>query len=229
MKHGKKYLDSKKLIESSKLYDPAEAISLVKQTGKAKFDETVELSIRLGVDPRHADQQVRGTVVLPHGTGKKVRVLVFAKGDKAEEARAAGADYVGEAELADKIKNENWFDFDVAVATPDMMGVVGRIGRILGPKGLMPNPKSGTVTADVAKAIEEIKGGMVEYRVDKTAIAHVPIGKASFDEEKLVENLTALMEAVVKAKPSSAKGTYLKSLYLSTTMGPSVRLNGTKF
>ena len=229
MKHGKKYLDSKKLIESSKLYDPAEAISLVKQTGKAKFDETVELSIRLGVDPRHADQQVRGTVVLPHGTGKKVRVLVFAKGDKAEEARAAGADYVGEAELADKIKNENWFDFDVAVATPDMMGVVGRIGRILGPKGLMPNPKSGTVTADVAKAIEEIKGGKVEYRVDKTAIAHVPIGKASFDEEKLVENLTALMDAVVKAKPSSAKGTYLKSLYLSTTMGPSVRLNGTKF
>ena len=229
MKHGKKYLDSKKLIESSKLYDPAEAISLVKQTGKAKFDETVELSIRLGVDPRHADQQVRGTVVLPHGTGKKVRVLVFAKGDKAEEARAAGADYVGEAELADKIKNENWFDFDVAVATPDMMGVVGRIGRILGPKGLMPNPKSGTVTADVAKAIEEIKGGKVEYRVDKTAIAHVPIGKASFDEEKLVENLTALMEAVVKAQPSSAKGTYLKSLYLSTTMGPSVRLNGTKF
>ena len=205
MKHGKKYLDSKKLIESSKLYDPAEAISLVKQTGKAKFDETVELSIRLGVDPRHADQQVRGTVVLPHGTGKKVRVLVFAKGDKAEEARAAGADYVGEAELADKIKNENWFDFDVAVATPDMMGVVGRIGRILGPKGLMPNPKSGTVTADVAKAIEEIKGGKVEYRVDKTAIAHVPIGKASFDEEKLVENLTALMEAVVKAKPSSAQ------------------------
>ena len=167
--------------------------------------------------------------MLPHGTGKKVRVLVFAKGDKAEEARAAGADYVGEAELADKIKNENWFDFDVAVATPDMMGVVGRIGRILGPKGLMPNPKSGTVTADVAKAIEEIKGGKVEYRVDKTAIAHVPIGKASFDEEKLVENLTALMEAVVKAKPSSAKGTYLKSLYLSTTMGPSVRLNGTKF
>lgn len=229
MKHGKKYLDSKKLIESSKLYDPAEAISLVKQTGKAKFDETVEISIRLGVDPRHADQQVRGTVVLPHGTGKKVRVLVFAKGEKAEEARAAGADYVGEAELADKIKNENWFDFDVAVATPDMMGVVGRIGRILGPKGLMPNPKSGTVTADVAKAIEEIKGGKVEYRVDKTAIAHVPIGKVSFDEEKLVENLTTLMEAVVKAKPSSAKGTYLKSLYLSTTMGPSVRLNGTKF
>lgn len=229
MKHGKRYNDAKKLIEQNKLYDPAEAIALVRQTGKAKFDETVELSIRLGVDPRHADQQVRGTVVLPHGTGKKVRVLVFAKGDKADEARAAGAEYVGEAELADKIKNENWFDFDVAVATPDMMGVVGRIGRILGPKGLMPNPKSGTVTADVAKAIEEIKGGKVEYRVDKTAIAHVPIGKASFDEEKLVENLTTLMEAVVKAKPSSAKGTYLKSLYLSTTMGPSVRLNGLKF
>ena len=229
MKHGKKYLESKKLIDSNKLYDPADAISLVKQTGKAKFDETVELSIRLGVDPRHADQQVRGAVVLPHGTGRVVRVLVFAKGEKAEEARAAGADYVGEAELVDKIRTENWFDFDVCVATPDMMGVVGRIGRILGPKGLMPNPKSGTVTADVAKAIEEIKGGKVEYRVDKTAIAHVPIGKVSFDEEKLVENLTTLMEAVVKAKPSSAKGTYLKSLYLSTTMGPSVRLNGTKF
>lgn len=229
MKHGKKYLDSKKLIESTRLYNPAEAIALVKQTGKAKFDETVELSIRLGVDPRHADQQVRGTVVLPHGTGKKVRVLVFAKGEKADEARAAGAEYVGEAELADKIKNENWFDFDVAIATPDMMGVVGRIGRILGPKGLMPNPKSGTVTADVAKAVEEVKGGKVEYRVDKTAIAHVPIGKVSFDEEKLVENLTTLMEAVVKAKPSSAKGTYLKSLFLSTTMGPSIRLNGTKF
>ncbi len=229
MKHGKKYLDSKKLIEPHKHYDPSEAIALVKQTGKAKFDETVELSIRLGVDPRHADQQVRGTVILPHGTGKTVRVLVFAKGEKADEARAAGAEYVGEAELADKIKNENWFDFDVAVATPDMMGVVGRIGRILGPKGLMPNPKSGTVTADVAKAIEDIKGGKVEYRVDKTAIAHVPIGKVSFEEEKLEENLTTLMEAVVKAKPSSAKGTYLKSLYLSTTMGPSVRLNTTKF
>ena len=229
MKHGKKYLDSKKLIEPNKQYDPAEAVALVKQTGKAKFDETIELSIRLGVDPRHADQQVRGTVVLPHGTGKTVRVLVFAKGDKADEARAAGAEYVGEAELADKIKNENWFDFDVAVATPDMMGVVGRIGRILGPKGLMPNPKSGTVTADVAKAIEEIKGGKVEYRVDKTAIAHVPIGKVSFEEAKLEENLATLMEAVIKAKPSSAKGTYLKSLYLSTTMGPSVRLNSTKF
>ena len=220
MKHGKKYLDSKKLIEPNKQYDPAEAVALVKQTGKAKFDETIELSIRLGVDPRHADQQVRGTVVLPHGTGKTVRVLVFAKGDKADEARAAGAEYVGEAELADKIKNENWFDFDVAVATPDMMGVVGRIGRILGPKGLMPNPKSGTVTADVAKAIEEIKGGKVEYRVDKTAIAHVPIGKVSFEEAKLEENLATLMEAVIKAKPSSAKGTYLKSLYLSLPWAP---------
>ncbi|NLC31955.1 MAG: 50S ribosomal protein L1 [Clostridiales bacterium] len=229
MKHGKKYIDSKKLIEPNKHYDPAEAIALVKQTGKAKFDETVELSLRLGVDPRHADQQVRGTVVLPHGTGKTVRVLVFAKGEKAEEARAAGAEYVGEAELADKIKNENWFDFDVAVATPDMMGVVGRIGRLLGPKGLMPNPKSGTVTNDVTKAIEDIKGGKVEYRVDKSSIAHVPIGKVSFEEEKLVENLNALMDAVVKAKPSSAKGTYLRSLYLSTTMGPSVRLNGLKY
>ena len=229
MKHGKKYTDSKKLIEQNKLYDPAEAIALVKQTGKAKFDETVELSIRLGVDPRHADQQVRGTVVLPHGTGKTVRVLVFAKGDKAEEARAAGADFVGEADLADKIKNENWFDFDVAVATPDMMGVVGRIGRILGPKGLMPNPKSGTVTMDVGKAIEEIKGGKVEYRIDKTAIAHCPIGKVSFEEDKLLENMSTLMDAVIKAKPTSAKGTYLKSLYLSTTMGPSIKVNGLKF
>ena len=229
MKHGKKYLDSKKLIEENKLYDPAEAIALVKQTGKAKFDETVELSIRLGVDPRHADQQVRGAVVLPHGTGKNVRVLVFAKADKAEEARAAGADYVGDNDLVDKIKNENWFDFDVCVATPDMMGVVGKIGRILGPKGLMPNPKSGTVTMDVAKAITDIKSGKVEYRIDKTAIAHCPIGKVSFDEEKLVENLNALMFAVIKAKPSSAKGIYLRSLYLSTTMGPSVRLNPLKF
>jgi len=229
MKHGKKYSDSKKLIEPNKLYDPAEAVSLVKQTGKAKFDETVELSIRLGVDPRHADQQVRGAVVLPHGTGKKIRVLVFAKADKADEARAAGADYVGDADLVEKIKNENWFDFDVAVATPDMMGVVGRIGRILGPKGLMPNPKSGTVTMDITRAIGDIKGGKVEYRVDKTAIAHCPIGKVSFEEEKLVENLRALMEAVIKAKPSSAKGIYLRSLYLSTTMGPSIKLNGTKF
>lgn len=229
MKHGKKYLESKKLIEDNKLYDPAEAIALVKQTGKAKFDETVELSIRLGVDPRHADQQVRGAVVLPHGTGRNVRVLVFAKADKAEEARAAGADYVGEGDLVDKIKNENWFEFDVCVATPDMMGVVGKIGRILGPKGLMPNPKSGTVTMDVTKAISEIKSGKVEYRIDKTAIAHCPIGKVSFDEEKLVENLNALMFAVIKAKPTAAKGVYLRSLYLSTTMGPSIRLNPLKF
>ncbi len=229
MKHGKKYTDSLKLIEANKQYDPAEAIALVKQTGKAKFDETIELSIRLGVDPRHADQQVRGTVVLPHGTGRTVRVLVFAKGEKAEEARAAGADYVGDAELADKIKNENWFEFDVAVATPDMMGVVGKIGRILGPKGLMPNPKAGTVTLDVARAISDIKAGKVEYRIDKTAIAHVPIGKVSFEEGKLTENLNALMTAVIRAKPPTAKGTYIKSLYISSTMGPSIRVNPLKF
>ena len=229
MKHGKKYLESKKLIEESKLYDPDEAVALVKKTGKAKFDETVELSIRLGVDPRHAEQQVRGAVVLPHGTGRVVRVLVFAKGDKAEEARAAGADYVGDNDLVEKIRTENWFEFDVCVATPDMMGVVGKIGRILGPKGLMPNPKSGTVTQDIAKAIGDIKGGKVEYRIDKTAIAHCPIGKASFDEVKLSENLRALMDAIIKAKPTSAKGIYLRSLYLSTTMGPSIRVNPLKF
>ena len=229
MKHGKKYLDSKKLIDPAKLYDPEEAIALVKQTGKAKFDETIELSLRLGVDPRNADQQVRGTVVLPHGTGRVQRVLVFAKGDKAEEAKAAGADYVGEADLVDKIRNENWFEFDVAVATPDMMGVVGRIGRVLGPKGLMPNPKAGTVTMDVARAISDIKAGKVEYRVDKTAIAHCPIGKVSFSETQLLENLNALMAAVVRAKPSAAKGVYLRSLYLSATMGPSVRLNSLRF
>ncbi len=229
MKHGKKYIDSKKLIDPLKIYDPMEAIELVKQTGKAKFDETVELSIRLGVDPRHADQQVRGAVVLPHGTGKTVRVLVFAKGPKAEEAKAAGADFVGDMDLVQKIQQENWFGFDVCVATPDMMGVVGRIGRILGPKGLMPNPKSGTVTMDVTKAIADIKAGKVEYRVDKTAIAHCPIGKVSFETEKLNENLSALMDAIIKAKPASAKGTYVKSLYISTTMGPSIRLNTTKF
>ena len=226
MKHGKKYTDSKKLIDPLKYYEAAEAIELVKQTGKAKFDETVELSIRLGVDPRHADQQVRGAVVLPHGTGKTVRVLVFAKGPKAEEAKAAGADFVGDMDMVQKIQQENWFGFDVCVATPDMMGVVGRIGRIL---GLMPNPKSGTVTMDVTKAISDIKAGKVEYRVDKTAIAHCPIGKVSFESEKLSENLTALMEAIIKAKPATAKGTYVKSLYLSTTMGPSIRLNTTKF
>ncbi|MGI6634319.1 MAG: 50S ribosomal protein L1 [Christensenellales bacterium] len=229
MKHGKKYLDSKKLIDQAKLYDPEEAISLVKQTGKAKFDETVELSLRLGVDPRNADQQVRGTVVLPHGTGRVQRVLVFAKGEKADEAKAAGADYVGDADLVDKIRNENWFEFDVCVATPDMMGTVGRIGRILGPKGLMPNPKAGTVTTDVAKAVADIKAGKVEYRVDKTAIAHCPIGKVSFTEEQLLDNLNALMAAIVRAKPSAAKGVYLRSLYLSATMGPSIRLNTQKF
>ena len=222
MKHGKKYTDSKKLIDSTKLYDPAEAIELVKQTAKAKFDETIELSIRLGVDPRHADQQVRGTVVLPHGTGKQVRVLVFAKGD-------AGADFVGEADLVAKIQSENWFGFDVCVATPDMMGTIGRIARLLGPKGLMPNPKSGTVTMDVTKAIHDIKAGKVEYRIDKTAIAHCPIGKISFDNDKLVENMTTLMEAVIKAKPATAKGTYIKSLYMSSTMGPAIKINSLKF
>ena len=229
MKHGKKYVDSKKLIDSAKLYDPAEAIDLVKQTAKAKFDETIELSIRLGVDPRHADQQVRGTVVLPHGTGKKVRVLVFAKGDKAKEAEAAGADFVGDADLVAKIQSENWFGFDVCVATPDMMGTIGRIARLLGPKGLMPNPKSGTVTMDVTKAIHDIKAGKVEYRIDKTAIAHCPIGKTSFDSDKLVENMNTLMEAVIKAKPATAKGTYIKSLYMSSTMGPSIKINSLKF
>ncbi|MBR4500799.1 MAG: 50S ribosomal protein L1 [Clostridia bacterium] len=229
MKHGKKYTDSRKLIDNLKQYDPEEAVALVKQTGKAKFDETIELSIRLGVDPRHADQQVRGTVVLPHGTGKKVRVLVFAKGDKAKEALAAGADYVGEADMVQKIQTENWFDFDACVATPDMMGTIGRIARLLGPKGLMPNPKSGTVTMDLTKAITDIKAGKVEYRVDKTAIVHCPIGKVSFDDEKLAENLKALMDAIIKAKPATAKGTYIRSLYMSTTMGPSVRLNSLKF
>ena len=229
MKHGKKYQDSVKLIDHLNQYDPDQAAQLVVSTGKAKFDETVEVSIRLGVDPRHADQQVRGAVVLPHGTGKTVRVLVFAKGPKAEEAKAAGADFVGDMDMVQKIQQENWFGFDVCVATPDMMGVVGRIGRILGPKGLMPNPKSGTVTMDVTKAISDIKAGKVEYRVDKTAIAHCPIGKVSFESEKLSENLTALMEAIIKAKPATAKGTYVKSLYLSTTMGPSIRLNTTKF
>ena len=229
MKHGKKYTDSKKLIDTTKLYDPAEAIELVKQTAKAKFDETIELSIRLGVDPRHADQQVRGTVVLPHGTGKKVKVLVFAKGDKAKEAEAAGADYVGDADLVAKIQSENWFDFDACVATPDMMPVIGRIARLLGPKGLMPNPKSGTVTQDVTKAVHDIKAGKVEYRVDKTSICHCPIGKASFTEEQLNEHLRVLMEAIIKAKPATAKGTYVRSLYMSSTMGPSIRLNSLKF
>ena len=229
MKHGKKYTDSKKLIDSLKAYDPAEAIDLVLKTSKAKFDETVEISVRLGVDPRHADQQVRGAVVLPHGTGRVVRVLVFAKNDKAKEAEAAGADFVGAEDMVAKIQGENWFGFDVCVATPDMMGVVGRLGRVLGPKGLMPNPKSGTVTMDVAKAIADIKAGKVEYRVDKTSIVHCPIGKASFGMDKLAENLTALMDAINKAKPSAAKGTYLRSVYLSSTMGPAVKVNAQKF
>ena len=229
MKHGKKYTDSAKLIESLKQYDTEEAADLVLKTSKAKFDETVEISVRLGVDARHADQQVRGAVVLPHGTGRTIRVLVIAKGEKAKEAEAAGADFVGAEEMIAKIQQENWFGFDVCVATPDMMGLVGRIGRILGPKGLMPNPKSGTVTMDVTKAISDIKAGKVEYRVDKTAIVHCPIGKASFGQQKLVENLNALMDAIIKAKPAAAKGTYIKSLYLSSTMGPSVRVNPLKF
>ena len=229
MKHGKKYVDSLKLIEPLKVYDPEEAVDLVVKTGKAKFDETVEISARLGVDPRHADQQVRGAVVLPHGTGRTIRVLVIAKGDKAKEAEAAGADYVGAEDMIQKIQTQNWFDFDVCVATPDMMGLVGRIGRVLGPKGLMPNPKSGTVTMDVTKAISEIKAGKVEYRVDKNSIVHCPIGKVSFGSEKLNENLRALMEAIIKAKPAAAKGTYVRSLFVSSTMGPSVRLNPVKF
>lgn len=228
MKKGKKYQDSAKLIDRLKQYDPDAAVELVKQTAKAKFDETVEIHVRLGVDPRHADQQVRGTVVLPHGTGKTKSVLVICKADKAKEAEDAGADFVGAEDMIAKIQG-GWFGFDVMVATPDMMGLVGRLGRVLGPKGLMPNPKSGTVTMDVGKAIEEIKGGKVEYRIDKTAIAHCPIGKVSFEEDKLLENMSTLMDAVIKAKPTSAKGTYLKSLYLSTTMGPSIKVNGLKF
>ena len=228
MKHGKKYQDSAKLIQQTN-YEPDEAIALALQTAKCKFDETMEVSVRLGVDPRHADQQVRGTVVLPNGTGKTVRVLVFAKGDNARIAEENGADYVGAEELIAKIQNENWFDFDVCVATPDMMGLVGRIGRVLGPKGLMPNPKSGTVTMDVIKAITEIKAGKVEYRLDKTAIIHCPVGKVSFGAQKIQENLTALMEAINKAKPAAAKGVYVRSLYISSTMGPSVRVNPLKF
>mgnify|MGYP000370366919 CR=1 FL=1 len=229
MKHGKKYQDSVKSFDKQKLYDPREGLEAVLATAKAKFDETIEVSARLGVDPRHADQQVRGAVVLPHGTGKKVRVLVFAKGDKAKEAQEAGADYVGDEDLVKKIQTENWFDFDVCVATPDMMGVVGRIARVLGPKGLMPNPKSGTVTMDVAKAITDIKAGKVEYRVDKTSIVHCPIGKASFGPEKLGENLQVLMDAINKAKPAAAKGTYVRSVYLSATMGPAIKVNPLKF
>jgi large subunit ribosomal protein L1 len=225
---GKNYVESAKLVDKSALYSPSEALDLVVKTSKAKFDETIELAIKLGVDPRHADQQVRGAVVLPHGTGKQVKVLVFAKGDKVKEAEEAGAEFVGADELATKIQSENWFDFDVVVATPDMMGVVGRLGRVLGPKGLMPNPKSGTVTFDLAKAIAEIKAGKVEYRVDKTSIIHVPVGKGSFGAEKLSENFHVLMEAIVKAKPSAAKGQYIKSVSVSSTMGPGVKVNPTK-
>lgn len=227
-KHGKKYQESMKLVDREKLYDPEEAIKLVPEIAKAKFDETVEVHLKLGVDGRHADQQVRGAIVLPHGTGKSKKVLVFAKGDKAAEAEDAGADYVGSDEYVAKIQNENWFEFDSVVATPDMMGVVGRLGRVLGPKGLMPNPKSGTVTFDVGKAVNEIKAGKVEYRLDKTNIIHVPIGKASFGPEKLAENFNALMEAIIKARPASAKGTYLRSVTLTTTMGPGIKINGAK-
>ena len=224
MKHGKKYQDSVKAVDLSKQYEANEAVAAVLETAKAKFDETIELHVRLGVDPRQADQQVRGVLVLPNGTGKTKRVLVIAKGAKADAAQAAGADFVGAEELIAKIQNENWFDFDVMITTPDMMGMVGRIGRILGPKGLMPNPKSGTVTMDVEKAIKEVKAGKVEYRLDKTAIIHCPIGKKSFGQEKLVENYTALMDAIIKAKPAAAKGTYLKSVTLASTMGPGVKV-----
>lgn len=228
MKRGKKYLEKAKLVNGATLYDAAEAINLVQQTSSAKFDETVEAHIRLGVDSRHADQQVRGAVVLPHGTGKKVRVLVFAKGPKADEALAAGADFVGGQELVPKIQNENWFEYDVVVATPDMMGVVGRLGRVLGPKGLMPNPKAGTVTMDVTKAVQDIKAGKIEYRLDKTNIIHVPIGKVSFGSEKLGENFHTLMSAIIKAKPQAAKGQYLKSVVIATTMGPGIKVNSAK-
>ena len=228
MKKGKRYVESAKLIDRSKQYETGEAIELALQTAKAKFDETMELHVRLGVDPRHADQQVRGVVVLPNGTGKTVRVLVIAKGEKADEATKAGADFVGAEDMVAKIQG-GWFDFDVCVATPDMMGMVGRLGRVLGPKGLMPNPKSGTVSMDVTRAINDIKAGKVEYRVDKTAIIHCPVGKASFDEVKLQENLRTLMEAIIKAKPAAAKGTYIRSAVLSTTMGPGIKLNALKF
>ena len=229
MKKGKKYTELSKLIDNSITYDPSEAVRLVQETGKAKFDETVELHVRLGVDSRHADQQVRGAVVLPHGTGRTKKVLVFAKGPKANEALAAGAEYVGAEDMVTKITSENWFDFDVVIATPDMMGVVGRLGKVLGPKGLMPNPKSGTVSMDVTKAINEIKAGKIEYRLDKTNIIHCPIGKVSFGQEKLEENLDTIMKAIIKAKPSAAKGQYIKSASISATMGPGIRLNGAKF
>ena len=225
---GKKYIESSKLVDKNVLYTPAEALDLAVKTAKAKFDETIELHVRLGVDPRHADQQVRGAVVLPHGTGRSVKVLVFAKGDKAKEAQEAGADFVGADELVQKIQGENWFDYDVVVATPDMMGVVGRLGRVLGPKGLMPNPKAGTVTMDVTKAINDIKAGKIEYRLDKSNIIHVPIGKASFTEEQLSDNFQTLIGAIVKARPSTLKGQYLKSVVIAPTMGPGVKINPIK-
>ena len=227
-KRGKKYQESAKLVDRSNLYDVNEALDLVTKTAKANFDETVELAVRLGVDPRHADQQVRGTVVLPNGTGKQIRVLVLAKGEKIKEAEAAGADYAGGEELVEKIQHENWFDFDVIIATPDMMGVVGKIGRVLGPKGLMPNPKSGTVTFDVEQAVKEVKAGKVEYRVDKAAIINVPIGKVSFGVDKLAENFKTISDAIIKAKPAAAKGRYLKSVTVSSTMGPGIKVNGSK-
>ena len=228
MKHGKKYLEAAGEVVQGQLYDPTEALALVKKTAKAKFDETIEAHFRTGCDGRHADQQIRGAVVLPNGTGKKVKVLVFAKGDKVAEAEAAGADHVGGDELIPKIQNEGWLDFDVVVATPDMMGVVGRLGRVLGPKGLMPNPKAGTVTMDIATAVKEIKAGKIEYRLDKSNIVHVPIGKASFTEEQLQENFNALVSALLKAKPSAVKGAYLKSVTLAATMGPGVKINPAK-
>ena len=229
MKKGKKYTEAAKLIDRTVQYDAAEAVALVKKAATAKFDETVEAHIRTGCDGRHAEQQIRGAVVLPHGTGKTVRVLVFAKGDKATEAEAAGADYVGGEELIPKIQNDGWFEFDVVVATPDMMGVVGRLGRVLGPKGLMPNPKAGTVTMDVTKAINDIKAGKIEYRLDKTNIVHVPVGKVSFTEEQLADNFQAIMDAIVKAKPASLKGVYLKNITLASTMGPGVKVNTSKY
>lgn len=228
MKRGKKYVEAAKQVDRANLYDVAEAVTLVKKAATAKFDETVEAHIRTGCDGRHADQQIRGAVVLPHGTGKKVRVLVFAKGDKVKEAEDAGAEFVGGEELIPKIQNDGWFEFDVVVATPDMMGVVGRLGRVLGPKGLMPNPKAGTVTMDVAKAVEDIKAGKIEYRLDKTNIIHVPIGKVSFTEEQLADNFQTLMDAINKAKPTSLKGQYLRSITLTSTMGPGVKLNVAK-
>ena len=228
MKRGKKYVEAAKNIDRAVLYDPAEAIALAKKSATAKFDETIEAHIRTGCDGRHAEQQIRGAVVLPHGTGKTVRILVFAKGDKVAEAEGAGADYVGGEELIPKIQNEGWFEFDVVVATPDMMGVVGRLGRVLGPKGLMPNPKAGTVTMDVAKAIQDIKAGKVEYRLDKTNIIHVPVGKASFTEEQLADNFQSLMDAIIKARPSALKGQYIRSITLAPTMGPGVKVNPAK-